>query len=91
MIGNPGSSSKLPHLLNTRHSPRGFWEDPQTRKQFFEDMAKSLGYKTWEDWYQISWDEIREYGGVSMLGNYDNSPSKVIMETYPGLNQKDPF
>lgn len=48
-----------------------------------------LGYKEYEDWYNISFEEIRKYGGSELLQKYYfGSPRKLVTSLYPDFNWK---
>lgn len=32
-------------------------------REFFENIAKKLTIRNWEDWYKVSFSDIKELGG----------------------------
>lgn len=56
---------------------------PQEHKNFFADLAKKLRIENWQDWYSISYDDIKQRGGSGLLANYNQSSVKAIMNILP--------
>ena len=70
--------------LEFSNSPRGFWKKKENQKKFFDWLGKELGYKTLDDWYNITISIIDKHGGGSMLDTfYNGSPSKALKAVYP--------
>ena len=36
-----------------------------------------------DDWYKLTADDMSEYGGITLLHLYNNSPSKALQSVYP--------
>lgn len=58
--------------------------DTTTRHfEFFEWLGKALGYASKEDYYQLTYSQIKEYGGGDMMGNfYENSVFNALQTVY---------
>ena len=52
------------------NSPKGFWKKKENQKKFFDWLGKELGYKTLDDWYNITTSTIDKHGGGSMLDSF---------------------
>ena len=66
-----------------------YWKEMQNRKSYVDDLGKHLGYITWEDWYQITQQHIKDfYGGGLLIHYYNDSPVKFVMDVYPEHNWK---
>lgn len=63
--------------------PRGFWNDKQNHKKFFDWLGEKLGYKQLDDWYNVTSEQITSNGGTGLLSNYSNSISAALQATYP--------
>jgi hypothetical protein len=48
-----------------------------------DSLGKKLGFKDMKDWYSISLKSLLEYGGNTLLANYDGFPSKLVTSAYP--------
>ena len=69
---------------------KGFWNDISNRKVFLEELAKTLGFKEMEDWYNIKMWDFMKYGknGKDILSVYGASPSKVLQSTFTDYKWK---
>eukprot|EP01114_Cavostelium_apophysatum_P017176 TRINITY_DN5039_c0_g1_i2.p1 TRINITY_DN5039_c0_g1~~TRINITY_DN5039_c0_g1_i2.p1 ORF type:complete len:696 (+),score=154.40 TRINITY_DN5039_c0_g1_i2:15-2102(+) len=66
--------------------PLNYWNDKENQRSFFADLGKKLNFQRWEDWYQISKQEIVEFGGASLLSHYGRSLIAAVtgaMDEYP--------
>lgn len=71
-------------LWKFKQVPRGYWEDTQNRKGFFDRLFKTLGYQTMEDWYKVTQEDIIKNGGIGVISTYYNSsPSLALQNIYP--------
>lgn len=75
---------------NTEHHytpPHGFWKRTQNHTMFFDWLGIQLGYKSMDDWYNLTQEDIYRHGGAGLLnGYYKNSPSKALLGAYPEHN-----
>lgn len=62
--------------------PKGFWKTPANQRQFFDWLYIQLGFKNMGDWYTISKNTILRKGGKSLLGRFNDSPSKALQSVY---------
>jgi len=50
-------------------------------------LGKELQFKTIEDWYRVTVEDIHEHGGVRLLnGYYNDSPYQALQTIYPQHN-----
>eukprot|EP00026_Physarum_polycephalum_P002945 Phypoly_transcript_02954.p1 GENE.Phypoly_transcript_02954~~Phypoly_transcript_02954.p1 ORF type:complete len:796 (+),score=103.49 Phypoly_transcript_02954:213-2600(+) len=61
--------------------PPDFWDSREILLRFMHNLGDKLGYKTMEDWYQITSKDIRENGGKDLLQKF-KAPSEIVMETF---------
>jgi len=64
---------KIWEFVNVK-SPLGFWDRHNQRKYF-----DWLGHKSMEDWYNISHNQVIQFGGRGLLDIYNRSPMKAIV------------
>jgi len=46
-------------------TPRNFWGDPKNQREYLNWLGQHLGYKTMEDWYNITREDIKQNHGSS--------------------------
>lgn len=63
--------------------PHGYWKKRKNSKDFLDWLRGKLGYKSMEDWYSLTQEDICKNGGRGLLEQHNNSPSKVLQSTYP--------
>jgi len=63
--------------------PMGYWEQSQHRTTFFDRLFETLGYKSMNDLYNVTADDIVRNGGFKLLNYYSGSPSKALQSAYP--------
>lgn len=68
--------------------PKGFWLDTSNHHKFMEWLSKELHIATTDDWYRVTERTIREYGGTTMIGYYQNSPAKLFESVFPEVDWK---
>lgn len=82
--------------------PDGYWHDMKHQRNFMDwlgiisliiklifNLGSELGYTTYEDWYEISYEDINKHGGGLLMKKFcDGSPSKLVMSSYPDFNWK---
>src|SRR5205823_4894798 len=68
--------------------PRGFWKVKENHKKFFDSLGTKLGYKSMEDWYKVTQEDIHKHGGRGGLLciYYNGSPSLALESIYPEHN-----
>ncbi len=52
-------------------------------KKLFDDVAKKLQLKSYEDWYRIEKGQITTAVGGDVLKPYGNSLIRALMDVYP--------
>jgi len=57
-----------------------------SHRNFFDWPGKQLGYKKMDDWYNITYKDIQNYGGVGVIKTYNGSPSAALSRVYPKHN-----
>lgn len=62
--------------------PAHYWQNMKNQRDFFDDIYKyshdysflklqrELNLKTWEDWYQVTWQDVVKHGGYSLMKNH---------------------
>lgn len=63
--------------------PKGFWDNLSNQRYFFDWLGKYLGFKSKEDYYKLTRTDIEQNGGISLLGQYNNSIFNAISTAYP--------
>lgn len=63
--------------------PNGFWQDATNRKDFVEWLGKELKFERMEDWYSVTLEQIRRFGGRSLSERYGNSPAEILGAVFP--------
>jgi hypothetical protein len=56
--------------------------DKGTQRNFLDSLGNQLGFKHMEDWYKITFRQIKDYGGSGLLQIYKGSPSKLVASIY---------
>ena len=71
-------------FLGGQTAPKGFWERKANQLSFFDWLGDQLGYKSMDDRYNVTQEDIYRRGGSSMLSKYFNSsPSQALQILYP--------
>lgn len=73
----------LPDFLARTQLPQGFWENKENRKMALEWLAKRLRISHWEDWYEVTTQQIVASGCIALLAHYNNSPALMLQDLYP--------
>jgi hypothetical protein len=60
----------------------GHWENKENQRNFLENLGKELEFKCMDDWYNITWKQIKERGGSGLLNQNGGSPSKTVMRIF---------
>jgi hypothetical protein len=69
--------------------PRGYWDDINEQREFFDWVYDQLQFSSKDDWYNLSASDIIRLGGSSLLYyHYNNSPSTALMTIYPNHDWK---
>lgn len=62
------------------------WRNKDNSKLWLEWFAKEHNYKTIEDWYKITQNEIKKYNGAGLLWHYNGSHLSMLSDNYPEYN-----
>lgn len=46
-------------------------------------LGEHLGYKSMDEWYQVSASDFHNHGGRTLIGKYHDSVSKLLQNVYP--------
>lgn len=66
--------------------PKNHWKNLENHRKLVEGLEIHLGYKTPEDWYNITNTHIKNFGGSGLLRScYNGSPIGFITTMYPSL------
>eukprot|EP01114_Cavostelium_apophysatum_P007915 TRINITY_DN20138_c0_g1_i1.p1 TRINITY_DN20138_c0_g1~~TRINITY_DN20138_c0_g1_i1.p1 ORF type:complete len:118 (-),score=13.44 TRINITY_DN20138_c0_g1_i1:123-476(-) len=63
--------------------PFGFWNLKSNQKEFLDGVFDKLGYKRWENWYDVTRSDIVRFGGRGLLRYYEQSVADAIIRVYP--------
>src|SRR5690349_8522923 len=64
--------------------PIKFWETKEGHRKYFDWLYTRLGYKSMEDWYNLTQEYIFKNGGRGLLTfSYGKSPSLALQSVYP--------
>lgn len=65
--------------------PKGYWNDPDTRRSFWEKVAKERGVERPEDWKNVSRAVVAALGGRGLLKRYGDSVPLAVADAFPEL------
>lgn len=64
--------------------PSGYWSELSHRKKALSDVAKALNIKYWEDWYNVTGEEVDSALGKNLVAEYSGgSLPTVLKDTFP--------
>jgi hypothetical protein len=63
-------------------TPNGFWKDTSKVKEYVDWLAKQLHLEKMEDWYTVSNDLLRQYGGNNLLKIYGGK-AELLAAVFP--------
>ena len=67
--------------------PKGYWDDFENRRAYFDWLGKKLGFNNMLDWYNVTTEDIYLYNGKSLLVNcYGGSLPQALQHLYPDHN-----
>jgi hypothetical protein len=72
-------------MWNFNQVPRGFWDEETNQLAFMEWLAIQLHVQNWEQWYEVTREQIITYGGLTLLNKYGGSPPLLITTLYPNF------
>jgi hypothetical protein len=63
------------------------WNEWHNRREFFDYLGKELGYQKLPQFYGVSVETIRKYGGTALIENlFDGSLLEAFKEVFPSHN-----
>eukprot|EP01114_Cavostelium_apophysatum_P021582 TRINITY_DN7577_c0_g1_i1.p1 TRINITY_DN7577_c0_g1~~TRINITY_DN7577_c0_g1_i1.p1 ORF type:complete len:631 (-),score=127.68 TRINITY_DN7577_c0_g1_i1:279-2171(-) len=74
--------------LRFNQAPEGYWNSKHRQMQFLERLGKHLNFEKIDDWYQISREQIEEFGGAGLLQYYNGSPVALVTSLIPDHDWK---
>eukprot|EP01027_Heterolobosea_sp_BB2_P018850 GEZU01026495.1.p1 GENE.GEZU01026495.1~~GEZU01026495.1.p1 ORF type:complete len:840 (+),score=185.05 GEZU01026495.1:594-3113(+) len=64
--------------------PKGFWEDRENHRRFFDHIAQELQLKDLDGWYNVTAQQVAERGGGGLLrAYYGDSLCSAVQAIYP--------
>lgn len=83
-----GAGPTLANLVDCQAAatarPRGTWQSVEARRQFVVSVGEKLGFRTPEDYYRMSGQNLVDAGGAALYSNYyKSSLMNVLLETFP--------
>ncbi|GAK60958.1 hypothetical protein U27_00856 [Candidatus Vecturithrix granuli] len=71
-------------------TPQICWKNPDRHIQYMQWLGKQLGYKTLDDWYNITQKDFELHNGSGFLTHfYRSSPSAAVMKCFPENDWKE--
>lgn len=59
------------------------WFTKEKQRRILENIAKNQEFKTWEDWYQVSRDQLVRGGFIKPILNHYGSHIDALLQLYP--------
>jgi len=72
--------------FNQNTVPQEFWNDKKNQKKFFDWVGEQFRFKSFEDWYNITLEDINKHGGHRALFYYNNYPANALLSVYPDFD-----
>jgi hypothetical protein len=66
--------------------PVGFWDHEPNRLKFLSHFASSNNIASFEDWYNVTAEQLSLGGGAGLLSRYRNSMSAMLSNLFPAHN-----
>ncbi len=63
--------------------PQRFWQERKNQRLFLERLSAALGYKSRDDFYNLTTNDVVENGGRGLLPIYGGSHTKAVMRCFP--------
>lgn len=68
---------------------KGHWKERENRLRFLRLVEKKYGIEKASDWKQVKVKDLQALGGGGLLASYGGSITKVLLDTYEGLEETD--
>ncbi len=67
-------SIAYPQQIKGTPYQKGYWKDTKNHRILFDQIAKELNVQTFEDWYQVTIQELQLHGAKTLMSRcYSNS------------------
>jgi hypothetical protein len=63
--------------------PNGYWTKTQNRRAYFDWLAYELGVDKTQDFYSVSFEQIKDKNGASAMRCYNDSLYNALCSVYP--------
>jgi hypothetical protein len=63
--------------------PKYFWQYPTNQGNYLNSLGNKLGVKTLEDWYNVSFEVVRDNQGAGLLDRFHSSMYRCLQSAYP--------
>lgn len=88
-LARRGFSSLISELPHDVQYFKVHFPIPKDHRQFFDELARKLEIKKWEDWYNITYDDVKHNpNGSAVLSHYNYNAAKAVMNVYPEIKWK---
>ncbi|MGA2254329.1 MAG: hypothetical protein ABSG53_06695 [Thermoguttaceae bacterium] len=64
--------------------PGGFWTSPANRRSYLDWLGERLGYRSADDWYEVSSHDFLKNRGKGILTQYRGSSALAVIDSIPG-------
>jgi hypothetical protein len=66
-----------------QRAQKGYWSKLENQRQFLDSIAAKLNIKDKEEWYSVSYKDVYDRGGNSLISNcYKGSLTRAIVSIY---------
>jgi len=72
-----------------RYPGKRFWGNPAHCRAYLDWLGTRLGYTTYEDWYQVTYDDFSNNHGLSLISQFQSLPFAVMREYMPEYDWKE--
>lgn len=72
-----------------KNMPHSYWASVKNRRQFMENVAKTLDVHTAADWGRVSCADVSRLGGVRLLQLHGDSVFQAIQDLFPELGMQE--
>eukprot|EP01114_Cavostelium_apophysatum_P021826 TRINITY_DN7718_c0_g1_i1.p1 TRINITY_DN7718_c0_g1~~TRINITY_DN7718_c0_g1_i1.p1 ORF type:complete len:570 (+),score=80.59 TRINITY_DN7718_c0_g1_i1:26-1735(+) len=64
------------------------WKDRYYQRQFLDDVSNKSNFKSMDDWYKVTSDDVIQHGGVALMKNFSMSVPRMLASIYPEFSWK---
>lgn len=68
--------------------PKGSWDDLNKQKEYMNWIYNKLEFKSMEDWYNLTYQQIYKNYGYTLTERYKNYPYGILKNIYPDYDWK---